>query len=427
MAETENKIEALEQEAVKEVSEANAANPMADAPKKNAVAAEPNHLKNDAEDLGAAVVKPTDSNPDATKKVKQVSGQAPQKSQGSADPMPKLSGHNTKLEGAEAEEGSEEIKEGEMPKAALDALKKHKEKSEDKEPAKDKKEVEETLDAGEDSKMADKKKEVNRKTANISASYGMKSASYKMKKEEVDEHVDALIAGQDDLSEEFKTKAATVFESAVNSKVKEIAESMEVEVKETYEQDIATAKEELTEKVDSYLSYVVEEWMKENEIALERGIKGEIAEDFITGLKKLFAEHYIDVPDERYNVLEDQAAKIESLEKKLNEQIEKNVELNKENAVKSRKEIMAEVASDLADTSKEKFAKLAEEIEWSDADSFKSKCETIKESYFGVKKEEVKDELHDVAAGDEASNEDLSKAMAAYTAAISKTKDIKIS
>jgi hypothetical protein len=420
MADTENKLEALEQEAVAE------ANAQADAPKKNAVAAEPNHLKNDAEDLGAAVVKPTDSNPDATKKVKQVSGQAPQKSQGAADSMPTLTGHNTKLEGAEAEEGSEEIKEGEMPKAALDALKKHKEKSEDKEPAKDKKEVEETLDAGEDSKMADKKKEVNQKTANISASYGMKAASYKMKKEEVDEHVDALIAGQDDLSEEFKTKAATVFESAVNSKVKEIAESMEVEVKETYEQDIATAKEELTEKVDSYLSYVVEEWMKENEIALERGIKGEIAEDFITGLKKLFAEHYIDVPDERYNVLEDQAAKIESLEKKLNEQIEKNVELNKDNAVKTRNEIMSEVASDLADTSKEKFAKLAEEIEWSDADSFKTKCETIKESYFGAK-EEVKDSLHDVAAEDGTSNEDLSKAMAAYTAAISKTKDMKIS
>jgi uncharacterized protein YpuA (DUF1002 family) len=166
--------------------------------------------------------------------------------------------------------------------------------------------------------------------------------------------------------------------------------------------------------------------MKENEIALERGIKGEIAEDFITGLKKLFAEHYIDVPDERYNVLEDQASKIESLEKKLNEQIEKNVELNKDNAVKTRKEIMSEVASDLADTAKEKFVKLAEEIEWSDADSFKTKCATIKESYFGIK-EEVKDSLHDVAAEGEASNEDLSKAMAAYTAAISKTKDIKIS
>ena len=414
MADTENKLEALEQEAVAE------ANAQADAPKKNAVAAEPNHLKNDAEDLGAAVVKPTDSNPDATKKTKQVSGQAPQKSQGSADPMPTLSGHNTKLEGTEAEEGSEEIKEGEMPKAALDALKKHKGKEDSK--AKD---VEETMDAGEDSKMADKKKEVKQDTANVSE-MGMKSASYKMKKEETAEHVNALIAGQDDLSEEFKEKAATVFESAVNSKVKEIAESMEAEITEINEQDVAKHKEELTEKVDSYLSYVVEEWMKENEIALERGIKGEIAEDFITGLKKLFAEHYIDVPDERYNVLEDQAAKIESLEKKLNEQIEKNVELNKDNNDKTRTEIMSEVANGLADTAKEKFAKLAEEIEWSDADSFKTKCETIKESYFGVK-EEVKDSLHDVAAEDGASNEDLSKAMAAYTAAISKTKDMKIS
>ena len=408
MDDTEKKLEALEQEAVAE------ANAQADAPKKNAVAAEPNHLKNDAEDLGAAVVKPTDSNPDATKKVKQVSGDAQQKSQGSADPMPKLSGHNTKLEGAEAEEGSEEIKEGEMPKAALDALKKHKEKSEDKD-AEDKKDVK-------DVKEEDMPKDDEKKT--VKAGY-MKS-SYKMKKEEVDEHMDALVAGQDDLSEEFKTKAATVFESAVNSKVKEIAEQMEADVQTNYEQDIAKAKEELTEKVDSYLSYVVEEWMKENEIALERGIKGEIAEDFISGLKKLFAEHYIDVPDEKYDVLEDQASKIEDLEKKLNEQIEKNVELNKDNAEKTRNEVMAEVASDLADTQKEKFAKLAEDIEWSDAESFKTKCETIKESYFG-KQEEVKDKLDDVAAGDEASNEDLSQAMAAYTAAISKTKDIKLS
>merc|ERR1711990_493731 len=137
MADTEKKLEALEQEAMAEAS----ANPQANAPKKNAVAAEPSKLSNEAEDLGPAVVKPTDSNPDATKKVKQVSGQAPQKSQGSADPMPKLSGHNTKLEATEAEEGSEEIKEGEMPKAALDALKKHKEKSEDKEPAKTKKKL----------------------------------------------------------------------------------------------------------------------------------------------------------------------------------------------------------------------------------------------------------------------------------------------
>ena len=413
MADTENKLEALEQEVVEA-----SANPQADAPKKNAVAAEPSHIAkmNNAEDLGPAVVKPTDSNPDATKKTKQVSGDAQQKSQGAADPMPKLDSKmpGKAMEETEAEEGSEEIKEGEMPKAALDALKKHKEKSEEKEDKKDEKEVKEM-----DHMDKDKKK-----MEPVKAGY-MKS-SYKMKKEEVDEHMNALVAGQDDLSEEFKTKAATVFESAVNSKVKEIAEAMEADVQTNYEQDIAKAKEELTEKVDSYLSYVVEEWMKENEIALERGIKGEIAEDFISGLKKLFAEHYIDVPDEKYNVLEDQASKIEDLEKKLNEQIEKNVELNKDNAEKSRKEIMAEVAGDLADTAKEKFAKLAEEIEWSDAESFKKKCETIKESYFG-KKDEVKDKLDDVAAGDEASNEDLSQAMAAYTAAISKTKDIKLS
>ena len=411
MADTENKLEALEQEVVEA-----SANPQADAPKKNAVAAEPSKLSNEAEDLGPAVVKPTDSNPDATKKTKQVSGDAQQKSQGAADPMPKLDSKmpGKAMEETEAEEGSEEIKEGEMPKAALDALKKHKEKSEDKEDKKDEKEVKEM-----DHMDKDKKK-----MEPVKAGY-MKS-SYKMKKEEVDEHMNALVAGQDDLSEEFKTKAATVFESAVNSKVKEIAETMEADVQTNYEQDIAKAKEELTEKVDSYLSYVVEEWMKENEIALERGIKGEIAEDFISGLKKLFAEHYIDVPDEKYNVLEDQASKIEELEKKLNEQIEKNVELNKDNAEKTRNEIMSEVAGDLADTAKEKFAKLAEEIEWSDAESFKKKCETIKESYFG-KKEEVKDKLDDVAAGDEASNEDLSQAMAAYTAAISKTKDIKLS
>ena len=412
MADTENKLEALEQEVVEA-----SANPQADAPKKNAVAAEPSKLSNEAEDLGPAVVKPTDSNPDATKKTKQVSGDAQQKSQGAADPMPKLDSKmpGKAMEETEAEEGSEEIKEGEMPKAALDALKKHKEKSEDKDAdKKDEKEVKEM-----DHMDKDKKK-----MEPVKAGY-MKS-SYKMKKEEVDEHMNALVAGQDDLSEEFKTKAATVFESAVNSKVKEIAEQMEADVQTNYEQDIAKAKEELTEKVDSYLSYVVEEWMKENEIALERGIKGEIAEDFISGLKKLFAEHYIDVPDEKYNVLEDQASKIEELEKKLNEQIEKNVELNKDNAEKTRNEIMSEVAGDLADTAKEKFAKLAEEIEWSDAESFKKKCETIKESYFG-KKEEVKDKLDDVAAGDEASNEDLSQAMAAYTAAISKTKDIKLS
>jgi len=247
------------------------------------------------------------------------------------------------------------------------------------------------------------------------------------KKKEIDvkEHVDALVAGEKDLTDEFKTKAATIFEAAIKSKVKEIEEEMETDYTNKFEQESAKAKAELTEKVDSYLSYVVEEWMKENEIALERGIKGEIAEDFINGLKKLFEDHYIDVPDEKYNVLEDQADKIEKLEKDLNEQIQKNVDLNKEVGSKTKDEIKSKVSEDLADTSKEKFAKLAEEIEYSNADDYTKKLETVKESYFG-KKTETKESLDDVAAG-ESSNEDLSKAMAAYSAAISKTKDIKLS
>merc|ERR1711871_1314674 len=150
-------------------------------------------------------------------------------------------------------------------------------------------------------------------------------------------------------------------------------------------EETSKSKDELVEKVDSYLSYVVEEWMKENEIALERGIKGEIAEDFISGLKKLFAEHYIDVPDEKYNVLEDQASKIEELEKKLNEEVEKNVNLAKDNGEYTKKQIVAEAGESLTDTQKEKFAKLTEEIEYSNAEDFKNKVETVKESSFADK------------------------------------------
>jgi len=374
MAETEKNIEALEQEAVKEVSEANAANPQADAPKKNAVAAEPTHLKNDAEDLGAPVVKPTDSNPDATKKVKQVSGDAQQKSQGAADPMSKLSGHNTKLEEVDSEEtveakdeSSEEIKEDEVKEEVVNE--------------------EETIDVSAD--------------------------------------VEALTADEG-LSEEFKSKAATIFEAALKSKVSEMKKKMNASYEQKLKEESESAKSELVEKVDSYLSYIVEEWMKENALAVERGIKGEIAEDFISGLKKLFEDHYIDVPDEKYDVLEDQASKIEDLEKKLNEQIEKNVELNKSNGELVKQDIIDEAASSLTDTQKEKFNKLAEEVEFSNSEDFKTKVETIKESYFGKKEVKQENDIDNVAVGED-TNVDLSEAMAAYTAAITKTKDIKLS
>jgi len=402
MADTEIKnVDALEAEVVAEAD--------ANAPKKNAVAAEPTHLSNEAEDLGPAVTKPTDSNPDATKKTTKVSDKISATADKGGQPdtagkpdteagVTKVSHPGqTKKEETEVSE-DESIQEGEMPAG----LKKY-------------------LD-----KKADKKDEA--KDKDKEEGYGMKKASYHMKKEDIDvtEHVDALIAGEGDLSEEFKTKAATVFEAAIKSKVVEIEEYLEADYQKKFEEETSKAKEELVEKVDSYLNYVVEEWMKENELALERGIKGEIAEDFISGLKKLFEDHYIDVPDEKYNVLEDQASKIEDLEKKLNEQIEKNVNLNKSNFEYVRKQIVAEAAEDLADTSKEKFAKLTEEIDASGADEFKTKVTTIKESYFG-KKTEVQEELDDVAAGSSSNSEDLSNAMAAYTAAISKTKDMKLS
>jgi len=397
MAETETKIEALE----KEVNEASA-NPQADAPKKNAVAAEPTHLSNEAEDLGTAVTKPTDSNPDATKKVKPVSGDAQQKSAGAADPMPKL---KEEQDEETAEEGSEEIKEA----------------------SKDEKEDKEEMMSMKAMKM--KKAEMEPKDKEEMM---MKKASYKKEETEAEDEkidvtadVDALVKDED-LSEEFKSKAATIFEAAVNSKVKEAKKKMMAGYEEKLKEESEKAKGELVEKVDSYLAYVVEEWMKENELALERGIKGEIAEDFISGLKKLFEEHYISVPDEKYDVLEDQASKIDSLQKKLDEEIEKNVELNKSNSEKTRAQIVAEMSDDLADTAKEKFNKLAEEVEYKNEEDFRAKVSTIKESYFGAKKEASSD-IDDVAVGESTENVDLSKSMAAYTAAITKTKDIKLS
>ena len=376
MAETDKKIEAMEQE----VSEV--ANPQADAPKKNAVAAEPTHLKNDAQDLGPAVVKPTDSNPDASKSTKPVSGDAQQKSAGAADAMPKLGGHNTKLEGKDTDEKSLEDKEKAEMAHADD---------------KDKKDM---------------------------------KASYKKEDSELDikADVDALI-GDADLSEEFKEKAATIFETAIKAKVKEESQRLQGEYETKLKEDTEAHKADVVEKVDSYLNYVVEEWMQENKIAIERGIKGEIAEDFIGGLKKLFEDHYIDVPDEKYNVLEDQASKIEDLEKKLNEEIEKNVNQNNTIGELKREDIAKAVSEDLTDVEKEKFNKLAEEVEYSNEEDFTTKVKTIKESYFGKKDEAKSNDIDDVAVSDGSAQDpaELTNSMAAYSAAISKTKDIKLS
>jgi hypothetical protein len=364
------------------------ANPNADAPKKNAVAAEPSHLSNDAEDLGAPVVKPTDSNSaDGTKKVKQVSDTVSKSAQVAGEPSHLKAGYS---EETNSEDEVVESKEKDI-----------------------KKDVEEE----------EKETKEGMKKKSLKASHCEETDSLDIKSD-----IDALV-GDADLSEEFKTKAATIFEAAITSKVKAEQERLQSEYDTKFEEEISKSKSELTEKVDSYLNYVVEEWMNENKLALERGIKGEIAEDFIGGLKKLFEDHYIDVPDEKYDVLEDQASKIEGLEKKLNEEIEKNIDMNKVNGSLKRQDIIDENSKDLADTAKEKFDSLVEGVEYSSEEDFAKKVETIKESYFGQKAEKSADsvDIDDVAVGGETSNEDLSNAMAAYTNAISKTKDMKIS
>ena len=340
-----------ETEVKKELDEVvNAAN-------KDAAPAEPGHLKNDAEDLGAPVVKATDSNPDATKKVSKVSDQV-----------------------------NKDEKDGSLPK--------------DQKPS-SMKEEETEVEGEEIAETAEESTELNI---------------------DLSDDVKALVSSDADLSEEFKEKAATIFETAVKTRIQEQVKVLESQYEEKLSKETDTVKEAMVEKVDSYLNYVVEEWMKENELAVERGIRTEIAEDFITGLKSLFKEHYIDVPEEKYNVLEDLTNQSKDLETKLNEQIEKNVNLSKEVSEFHKTKAILEVTADLAETEKEKFVSMAENVEYDSAEKFREKLETIKESYFPKSKIEEtasKDEVDSVAANEPAV-EASSDAMAAYTAAITK-------
>ena len=242
----------------------------------------------------------------------------------------------------------------------------------------------------------------------------------KIKSINVKEDVEALVDGED-LSEEFKEKAATVFEAAVKSRIRSEIERMEESYVVSLDESTSIIKEELSEKVDDYLGYIVEQWMKENELAIERGLKGEIAEDFISGLKQLFEDHYIDVPDEKYDVLEAQAEKISELEEKLNETIDENVE--KKKAVESlvRDRAIAEACFDLAETETEKFASLVEDVDFTDVDSFIEKLSTLKESYF-PKTGGDGSFIIDDDNGETAQDIDTTDTIKSYLSAISRSK-----
>ena len=227
--------------------------------------------------------------------------------------------------------------------------------------------------------------------------------------------VNALTEGEG-LSEEFKTKAATIFEAALKSKIRTELERLEEEYAEAYDSAINEAKDELTEKVDGYLTYVVEEWMKKNELAVEHRLKTELAEQFISGLRTLFEEHDIAIPDERFDMLEAAATQADEMESRLNEEIEKNVALTTQVNELSKNEILLDVASDLADTEVEKFSELAESVEYENSDDYRLKLETIKDSYFP--KATINEEV-EAAPNYE---EETSGNMAAYMTAIGKVQ-----
>ena len=223
----------------------------------------------------------------------------------------------------------------------------------------------------------------------MKAGYHKKMENKKLKKEDLEidvkDDMDALVGGED-LSEEFKTKAATIFETAVSAKViSEVNQRIE-ELEEQYVQEITEAKEEhkstMTEKVDGYLNYVVEEWMTENELAVEKGIRSELVEDFMTGLKTLFTEHYIDIPEEKVDLVDDLFEKVEELEKQLDETVNSNVSVKRELDSYKKEETLREVSEDLADTEKEKLQKLSEGVDFEDSEQYKEKLEVIKENYF---------------------------------------------
>jgi hypothetical protein len=203
-----------------------------------------------------------------------------------------------------------------------------------------------------------------------------------MKEEfDIEEDVNALLYGED-LSEEFQEKARVIFESALRSKVNEIRESLEVQYEDKLVEEVQVIKEELEERLDAYLEYVAEEWVDENTLAIETGLKEELTESFLGGLKQLFEEHYVEIPEEKYDVLENMVEKLDDMETKLNEQIERNIQLNKRLSESVADRIFDEISEGLATTQKEKLASLSESVEFESEVEYRGKLETLKDSYF---------------------------------------------
>ena len=240
------------------------------------------------------------------------------------------------------------------------------------------------------------------------------------KEEEVKEDITAVLAGAD-LSEEFQERAKTVFEAAVDSRVAEKVEGLKEQAAGKFVEEIESIKEEFAGRVENFLSYAAEEWLKENELAIEKGLRTEVTEAFIEGLKKLFIESNINVPDEKLDVAAQMSEKLDEMEGRLNEQVQKNIELHEVVGTYRKNEILNELARGLeSEVQKDKFTSLAEAVEFKTEESYREKLVQIKESYFGAPKVETKEEISSEESAPDAKVETVSESMAAYVSELAK-------
>jgi hypothetical protein len=235
---------------------------------------------------------------------------------------------------------------------------------------------------------------------------------------DIEEDVNALLAGEE-LSEEFQEKAKTIFEAALRTKVSEIKESLEEQYSIALAEEVEEIKSVLQERVDSYLEYVSDEWVTENSLVIEKGLKTEMTESFLQGMKSLFEEHYVTIPEEKYDVLESMVEKLDDMETKLNEQIEKNVSLNKRLAESVAEGILDQVSEGLADTQKDKLASLAESVEFESEEAYREKLETLREAYFPSRGVSPSAKTETLSEGVSVAHESVSGSMAAYLKTLS--------
>ena len=236
---------------------------------------------------------------------------------------------------------------------------------------------------------------------------------------DIEEDINALLQGEE-LSEEFEEKARTIFEAAIKAKSTEIQEELTAQYEQALQEEVATIKEELTDRVDAYLEYVAEEWMTENQLAVEQGLKTEMTESFLTGIRSLFEDHYVSIPEEKYDVLNSMVEKLDEMEDKLNEQIERNIALKQRLAESVADAIFSEVCEGLALSQKEKLASLAENVEFDSEDTYREKLVTLRESYFPANAGTQKDNSEHISEEVEVAPQQVSSLMESYLQTLSR-------